>query len=351
MKVSIFTNFAEPASTAKGFAKGIAQYGSLGEIDGMANTEPIIFEPLAMERIWGGRRLENLYGKMLPPGVPIGESWEVVDREDAQSVVHNGPLRGTTLHELWTSSRGEVFGPAYETHAATRFPILIKLLDARERLSVQVHPPPHMSEVLGGEPKTEMWYFADAQPGANIYAGLKRGVTREQFEALLREGRVEETLHVIPVESGDSIFIPSGRLHAIGPGNVIVEVQQNSDTTYRVFDWNRTGLDGLPRKLHIEESMASIDFEDFEPVVNHVNNGVIAVCPYFKVEKLPLSSQVAACIEGKFSIITVLSGGASCAGVSFKPGDFFLAPATLGAATVQPTEPNTEILRSTLPSG
>jgi mannose-6-phosphate isomerase len=351
MKVSIFTNFAEPASTAKGFAKGIAQYGSLGEIHRMANTEPIIFEPLAMERIWGGRRLENLYGKMLPPGEPIGESWEVVDREDAQSVVHNGPLRGTTLHELWTSSRGEVFGPAYETHAATRFPILIKLLDARERLSVQVHPPPHMSEVLGGEPKTEMWYFADAQPGANIYAGLKRGVTREQFEALLREGRVEEALHVIPVESGDSIFIPSGRLHAIGPGNVIVEVQQNSDTTYRVFDWNRTGLDGLPRKLHIEESMASIDFEDFEPVVNHVNKGVIAECPYFKVEELPLSSQVPACIEGKFSIITVLSGGASCARVSFKPGDFFLAPATLGAATVQPTEPNTEILRSTLPSG
>ena len=304
-----------------------------------------------MERVWGGRRLESLYGKILPPGVPIGESWEVVDREDAQSVVHNGPLRGTTLHELWTSSRGEIFGDTYETHAAARFPILIKLLDTRERLSVQVHPPAHLSKALGGEPKTEMWYFADAQPGAEIYAGLKCGVTREQFETLLREGRVEEALHVIPIESGDSIFIPSGRLHAIGQGNVLVEVQQNSDTTYRVFDWNRTGLDGAPRKLHIEESMVSIDFNDFEPVLDHVCIGVIAECPYFKVEKLPLSSPVSACLEAKFSIIAVVSGGASCAGVSFKPGDFFLAPASLGSATVQPAEPNSEVLRITLPVG
>lgn len=325
---------------------------SLREISGMANTEPIVFESLAMERVWGGRRLESLYGRALPAGVPIGESWEVVDREDAQSVVHSGPLRGTTLHELWTTSRrAEIFGTAYENHAAARFPILIKLLDARERLSVQVHPPLHMSEALGGEPKTEMWYFADALPGANIYAGLKRGVTREEFERLLREGRVEEALHVIPVESGDSIFIPSGRLHAIGQGNVIVEVQQNSDTTYRVFDWNRSGLDGVPRKLHIEESMVSIDFNDFEPIVNHVNDGVIAECPFFKVEKLPLSSPVPASIDGKFSIVTVVSGGATCAGVSFKSGDFFLAPASLGGAAVEPAQPNTEILRSTLPVG
>ncbi|HRJ71693.1 MAG TPA: class I mannose-6-phosphate isomerase, partial [Terrimicrobiaceae bacterium] len=212
----------------------------------MACSEPIVFEPLAMERVWGGRRLEALYGKRLPHGAPIGESWEIVDREDAQSVVHQGPLRGTTLHELWTGRRGEIFGAEYEHEKSRRFPILIKLLDARERLSVQVHPPIHMAATLRGEPKTEMWYFADALPGSSIYAGLKKGVTRSQFESLLRDGRVEEALHVIPVESGDSIFIPSGRLHAIGEGNVIVEVQQNSDTTYRVFDWNRTGLDGRP---------------------------------------------------------------------------------------------------------
>ncbi|HEY5741730.1 MAG TPA: type I phosphomannose isomerase catalytic subunit, partial [Terrimicrobiaceae bacterium] len=285
----------------------------------------------------------------LPQGVPIGESWEIVDREDAQSVVHNGPLRGATLHELWNSQREEIFGAAYHSHEAKRFPLLIKLRDARERLSVQVHPPPHMAETLGGEAKTEMWYFADAQPGANIYAGLKSGVTREQFEALLREGRVEEAVHVVPVENGDSIFIPSGRLHAIGQGNVIVEVQQNSDTTYRVFDWNRTGLDGMPRKLHIEESMLSIDFDDFEPHVDHVTEGVIAECPYFTVEKLPLASSIPATQEGKFTIFAVVGGGVSLSGTSFKPGDFFLAPASIGNAPVEPTEPNTQVLRTTLP--
>jgi mannose-6-phosphate isomerase len=315
----------------------------------MANAEPIIFEPLPMERVWGGRRLESLYGKNLPQGAPIGESWEVVDREDAQSVVHSGPLRGSTLHELWTSKRREIFGSDYENHPAARFPILIKLLDAHDRLSVQVHPPARVSQALAGEPKTEMWYFADALPGADIYVGLKNGVTREQFETLLHEGRVDEALHVIRVESGDSIFIPSGRLHAIGQGNVIVEVQQNSDTTYRVFDWNRTGLDGLPRKLHLEKSMVSIDFNDFEPAVEHINNGVLADCPYFKVEKLQLSSSLPACSDGKFCIITVVAGAASCGQISFKPGDFFLVPASSADVTIQPTAPNTEILRSTLP--
>jgi Phosphomannose isomerase len=302
-----------------------------------------------MERVWGGRRLESLYGKALPHGSPIGESWEVVDREDAQSVVHTGPLRGTTLHELWTSHREAIFGAPYLSHPAPRFPILIKLLDARERLSVQVHPPASIAPSLGGEPKTEMWYFADTQPGASIYAGLKKGVTRETFERLLQLGRVEEALHVIPVETGQSIFIPSGRLHAIGEGNVIVEVQQNSDTTYRVFDWNRTGLDGQPRKLHIEESMLSIDFDDFEPDVLRTEEGVLAECPYFVVKKIKLEAPEPATRHGRFAIYTVLTGSVTCAGASFQPGDFFLTPAVLGETPVEPTAPHTTVLRSTLP--
>jgi len=315
----------------------------------MSISQPIVFEPLPMDRVWGGRRLESLYGKALPHGAPIGESWEVVDREDAQSVVHTGPLRGTTLHELWTSHREEVFGKPYASHPAPRFPMLIKLLDARDRLSVQVHPPAAIAPSLGGEPKTEMWYFADTQPGASIYAGLKKGVTREHFEKLLHLGRVEETLHVIPVENGQSIFIPSGRLHAIGEGNVIVEVQQNSDTTYRVFDWNRTGLDGQPRKLHLEESMVSTDFADFEPDVCRKEQGVIAECPYFVVEKVLLDSPVPATPDERFAIYNVLTGSATCSGATFKPGDFFLVPASLAGATVEPTSEHTTLLRSTLP--
>lgn len=315
----------------------------------MSISQPIVFEPLPMERVWGGRRLESLYGKALPHGAPIGESWEVVDREDAQSVVHTGPLRGTTLNQLWTSHREEVFGKPYASHPAPRFPMLIKLLDARDRLSVQVHPPAAIAPSLGGEPKTEMWYFADTQPGASIYAGLKKGVTRDLFEKLLHLGRVEEALHVVPVENGQSIFIPSGRLHAIGEGNVIVEVQQNSDTTYRVFDWNRTGLDGQPRKLHLDESMVSTDFADFEPDVCRKDQGVIAECPYFAVEKVLLESPVPAINDGRFAIYNVLTGSVNCAGASFKPGDFFLVPASLDGTTVEPTSEHTTLLRSTLP--
>ena len=190
-------------------------------------SEPIVFEPIPMERVWGGRRFDSLLGKAIPHGSLIGELWEIVDREDAQSTVHSGPFQGTTLHELWSSQRAEIFGGAYAGHPSARFPLLIKLLDARERLSVQVHPPLHLAETLGGEPKTEVWYFLDALPGARIYAGLKKGVTRDEFEGDLRTGDVERTLHEIPVVTGESIFIPSGRLHAIGEGNVIVEVQQN----------------------------------------------------------------------------------------------------------------------------
>jgi len=304
-----------------------------------------------MPRVWGGRRLETRFDKSLPHGTdPIGELWELVDREEAQSVVHSGPLRGRTLHELWADHREEVFGPAYATHPSPRFPILCKLLDARERLSVQVHPPEHMAASLGGEPKTEMWYFLDSDPGATIYAGLVAGTTREQFEHLLSLGRVEEVLHRIPSHTGESIFIPSGRLHAIGEGNVIVEIQQNSDTTYRVFDWNRTGLDGQPRALHLAESMLSIDFDDIEPRPNPPGKTIIAKCPFFQVERLKVPKAGLALSEaGYFAIFTVVEGEVAVAGESFKPGQFFLVPAGDGTGQALPVGGPATVLRSTLP--
>jgi len=311
--------------------------------------EPIIFEPIPMERVWGGRRFESLLGKSIPHGALIGELWEIVDREDAQSVVHSGSLRGKSLNELWTSHRDELFGKAYAGHPSDRFPLLIKLLDARERLSVQVHPPGHLAEALGGEPKTEVWYFLDALPGARIYAGLKNGVTREEFEELLRTGEVERALHEIPVTTGESIFIPSGRLHAIGEGNVIVEVQQNSDTTYRVFDWNRVGLDGEPRALHITKSLASIDFDDFEPPVCGVEETRVAVCPFFDVEKIRLDSARDLRPPGRFALIAVTKGDILCGGRSFGPGQFFIIPAHGSGLDLTPANEPAEVLLTTLP--
>jgi len=313
------------------------------------SLSPIYFEPLTMERVWGGRRLEVLYGKSLPHGVPIGEIWELVDREEAQSVVHRGPLRGTTLHELWQKHREAVFGREYLSHPAPRFPLLVKLLDACQRLSLQVHPPANLAPVLGGEPKTEVWYFVRCSPGALIYAGVPRGVDRATFETRLRDGTVEEVLHTITVQSGDSIFIPSGRLHAIGEGNVIVEIQQNSDTTYRVFDWNRPGLDGKPRELHIEESLACIDFQDLEPNADRVASGDIANCDFFEVEKLVITEPVKSAIPGRFSLFTVLEGDVECGDQTFVPGSFFILPANAADLSVSPKSESALILRTSLP--
>ena len=303
-----------------------------------------------MERVWGGRRFETLLGKRLPHGSSIGELWEMVDRPEAQSVVHAGSLKGKTLHDLWIHHRGLVFGERHLANPSPRFPLLIKLLDARERLSVQVHPPLTGSDEPLGEPKTECWYFLHASEGSSIYAGLKKGVSRDSFEEAMRKGTVEETLHRLPVSTGESIFIPSGRLHAIGDGLMIVEVQQNSDTTYRVFDWNRTGLDGKPRDLHLKESMLSIDFKDFEPALTPASNPLVADCPYFQVEKkvLPFPESVAR--EDDFSIITCLTGGVECAGASLGPAGFMLVPACLEDAVLKPVVPDTAVLITRLPA-
>ncbi len=315
-------------------------------------VQPLIFEPLFMERVWGGRRLEQLYNKKLPPGARIGESWEIVDREEAQSVVHDGPLRGHTLHELWTDHRETIFGPGWD--GEERFPLLVKMLDAQERLSLQVHPPASIAESLGGEPKTEMWYLAQAEAGADLYAGLAAPVDRAAFEKALHEGRAADLIHRLPVTAGDAIAIPSGRIHAIGAGCLIVEIQQNSDTTYRVFDWNRAGLDGSPRTLHIEESLQSTDFNDIQPELQPrvEGSGVLVEYPLFRVEKWDLSDPRPALADayGRCAVFVCLEGKVDCAGTVFSPGEFFLVPACLPQARVEPLKPGTTLLRTTIPA-
>jgi mannose-6-phosphate isomerase len=298
-----------------------------------------------MTRVWGGRSLESVYQRELPDSQPYGESWEITDREEEQSLVSSGQFAGKTLHDLWTSHREEVFG---EDLTGDRFPLLIKILDARDDLSIQVHPPQKIASDLGGDPKTEMWYIADRDPGAKLYIGLKNGATRATFENSLIDGTVKEQVHAVSPQPGDSIFIPSGRLHAIGAGFLIYEIQQNSDTTYRVFDWNRMGLDGTPRDLHIKESMASIDFDDFEPGMDAPQGDTLASCEYFVIDQLELrAGDKIRNKNDRFSIITVVSGELTFEKDRlFQTGDFFILPRGAGELVASN---QTRILQTSLP--
>lgn len=304
------------------------------------NLYPYRFHPLLHERVWGGQALAR-YGKPLPPGQPIGESWELSDRPDAQSIVANGPLAGQTLHQLVTTLGPQLLGT--NSHITDRFPLLIKLLDARERLSLQVHPPAAVAGSLGGEPKTEMWYILDAAPDAHLIAGLKRGVTRTQFENALRSpaATLHDLLHRFPVTAGDVFFVPSGRLHALEAGLVIAEIQQNSDTTYRVYDWGRTG-----RALHIEQSLASIDFTDIEPSLS----AFPVACELFRTERLRLTTpQTGHCDGTTCHLLGCVAGSVNIAGEIVRTGEFILLPAALGQYTLTPQTSTTTILKTTIP--
>jgi len=310
---------------------------------------PLTFKPIFQERVWGGRNLEKLYGKPLPAGVPVGESWEISDRPGDVSVITNGPLAGKDLHWLVENHREELLGRAELQH--DRFPLLLKILDAQDKLSLQVHPPERVAIATGGDPKTEMWYIADAAPGAELYVGLKRGVTRAEFIRKIGDGSVADCFHRVPVKAGDAMFLPSGRVHAIGAGIVIFEIQQNSDTTFRVFDWNRVGLDGKPRELHIDESLACIDFEDFEPALVQsrfsgdasVQRRPLVRDPLFVVDVWQLGKgaggqfktgrlQIVACLTGKLQIH---STGLN---VALAPGQFCMLPASLKGTGVEAAE-------------
>ncbi|MGO8701971.1 MAG: type I phosphomannose isomerase catalytic subunit [Limisphaerales bacterium] len=300
---------------------------------------PLVFQPIFKERLWGGRNLESLYGKSLPPGLAVGESWEISDRPGDESVVANGPLQGKSLRWLMEQCPTELLGPLVPMPA--RFPLLIKIIDAQAKLSLQVHPPAAVAAKLGGEPKTEMWYVAHAGPAAELFVGLKKGVSRVEFERKLAGQTVAECFHRIAVHRGDAMFLPSGRVHALGAETVIFEVQQNSDTTYRVFDWNRVDRGGKGRELHLPQSLASINFSDFEPpllagdfvpgrpgmIRRLVKNELFEV----NLRKLESGEQMPVS-DGRMQIVGVLEGTVRIAGegpsVALAAGQFCLVPAS-----------------------
>jgi mannose-6-phosphate isomerase len=307
---------------------------------------PLTFQPIFMERIWGGRRLESAFGKKLPANTRIGESWEIVDRPEAQSVVANGPLKGKTLHELWMQDRQAIFGALPDNE---RFPLLVKLLDAQEKLSLQVHPPEDIAKILGGEPKTEFWYVAAADPKAELFVGLNASMTREQFRQALTQGKIANKVHRIRVKAGDAMFLPAGRFHAVGAGNLLVEIQQNSDTTYRVFDWNRAGEPGKMRQLHVDEALQSIDFNDVAPKLEEPKGELLVQHALFEVQKWNLDEPREIAPDGHFAIVCCLSGSLRCADVDLTPGEFFLVPASLQDRQLHPRAEGTTLLRVTVP--
>ena len=304
---------------------------------------PLTFHPLFKERPWGGRALQTLYGKSLPPGNrPIGESWEISDRPDDESVIANGPLAGRSLRWLMAQHGSELLGATRPARDG-RFPLLCKILDAREKLSLQVHPPEHAAGALDGEPKTEMWFIAHATPDAELFVGLKHGVTRAQFEAGIADGTVADCFHRIRVKTGDAMFLPSGRVHAIGAGLVIFEIQQNSDTTYRVFDWNRQPA----RELHVRQSLASIDFDDEEPALvtpDLVDEGpperrALVRHALFNADLYHSGRAATLPIrEGRAAVVAVVEGPASAGSggesIDLVSGQFCLIPAGARDATL-----------------
>ena len=270
----------------------------------------LFFQPIYQERVWGGRNLSAKLGRTLPDEVPIGESWELVDRPDEQSVVAFGPWEGRSLREILAEHPEHIMGPHWPKDRP--FPILVKWLDCQERLSLQVHPPAKIAKQLGGEPKTEHWYVADATDEAALIVGHKPGVSPEVFEKAIHDNTLEACVEPIPVKTGDALFVESGCLHAIDAGCLILEIQQNSDTTYRVYDWGRIGLDGHPRQLHVKEALASINFGEKPPPIisEQPGNQLLANSKHFRIrkEELPAGETLSfeACQEPR--ILSIVQG-------------------------------------------
>lgn len=315
---------------------------------------PMLLDPVYKDYIWGGRRIPEMFQREAQPGI-CAESWEVSDRPEGMSTVSNGRHAGKALHELVMTMGTDLLGA--DDHEV--FPLLVKLIDARKRLSVQVHPNDRSAARYGGEAKTEMWYVLDAEPGSKVFAGLAHGVNRESFERALKEESLESVLQPVPAESGNCIFIPGGRVHAIGEGCVILEVQQNSNTTYRVYDWGRLGHDGRPRELHMEQAFQCINWRDrAAPAALPVSipgSGPntwweITDCPYFRVTRVDMEAPEEVQHDGlSFDVLFTLGGHvvieSGDASEATGPGVSCLMPAALTDYRLTPVSTTASVIR------
>lgn len=326
----------------------------------MKPEAPLFFAPTYQDYLWGGQRIPQRFHRPLPPG-RYAESWEIADRPEGQSVVESGPHAGQTLHDLVSAWGPDLLGRGVR---ATRFPLLIKLLDARETLSVQVHPNNDNAPRMGGEPKTEMWYVLDAEPDACVYVGLQPGVTPQRLREAIAAGAVEPLLHRQPVRAGDAVFVPGGRVHAIGAGCLMLECQQNSNTTYRLYDWGRVGPDGRARELHVDAALQVIDWQDALPAllrptlmesVRANARWELARCPYFRMERLDLrASYILPAHPDSFRILFLMAGEAELQQAGFhaalQPGRTVLIPAACSDLNLSPGRAGAQALLMDVPA-
>jgi len=294
-------------------------------------TYPLKFRPIYKRRIWGGQKLREFFGKDIPAGEKIGESWELADLPQDKSVIANGELAGQTLGSVIEKYPKEITG---DENFTGPFPLLIKFLDAEDILSVQVHPDKQTCRRIGkGVPKTECWYIISAVDNAVIYKGLKKGVGKEGFAEAIKKGNVAEMLAEVPVEAGQCHFLPAGTAHSIGAGLLIAEIQTPSDTTYRVFDWSRVDDTGRARELHIEEALESIHFDVSGDNLPVTTIGRLVDCEYFKIDKGHQGKSCEMLLStGKMKTLIILTGFGTILGVDgtcveFKAGDCLVVPA------------------------
>ncbi len=316
----------------------------------MNSLYPLRFRPVLKETLWGGSALKERFGKKTKAGSVIGESWEIIGMPGASSLVSNGFLKGNTLEEIAEVYMDELLGESVYEKYGTEFPLLIKFIDANDRLSIQVHPDDRLAaERHHAWGKTEMWYVLDAKPGAVIYTGFRRKVTKEEYLDHLAGKKLDQLINTTPVSAGDVFFIPAGMVHAIGAGVLLAEIQQTSDVTYRIYDWDRVDASGKPREMHTALALDAINFNlgsnnliQKKPELN--KTVLLAESPYFRTSLIMFDSPIIKDYSLTDSFVVYICTASmaviECFGhkEEIRAGETILIPASADSVTIIPRE-------------
>ncbi|MBM4153270.1 MAG: mannose-6-phosphate isomerase [Kiritimatiellaceae bacterium] len=316
----------------------------------MEKLYPFCFKPVYKDYIWGGGRIPSLYNRDMPEGI-YAESWEISTHPDGTTAIVNGPLAGKSLRDLLPGNKAALLGSGIK---GDDFPLLIKLIDARDTLSVQVHPNNGNAAAVKGDPKTEMWYFLEGDGSAEIYCGLKPGVGKAEFLKAMENKTFGNTLQSIPAHKGQAVFVPGGRVHAIGAGCLILEIQQNSNTTYRIYDWDRVDASGKGRELHIDKALGVIDWENNGNPLCTIQGTQIENCEFFRLDRFELTGkQEFPVSSNSFQALFIAEGSGTISwdggSEAVAPGQSWLVPASQNAYTLTPSKGSLTVLCVTVP--